>query len=131
MSQTPAETAPDLMGEIETNKSETHRVRVGCGNLYVTIVIREKGRFDRLIMPRQSKFHCPETTREAIAKLVTFGGRRNMRQIAKDLGGDKYSHHCGRYHAGCEASSCFDAVSQTLKRWQKERRKRNKDDKKA
>lgn len=118
--------SPELIEIPENSNSVTYRIKVGCGNLYVTIVTRDKGRFDRVIIPRQSKFYCPHTTRDAIQRLVTFGGRRNLRQVIKDLRGDKFGHHCDKYNVNAEASSCFDAVSKVLEKWQKQRRKRQK-----
>ena len=106
-----------------TYPSSTYKIQVGCGNLYITIIHRAKGRFKGILIPRTSKFHCPITTRAAIEKLATFGGRRNLKQVIKDLRGDKFSHRCEKYHIGCEAASCFDAVSQVIERWQKSKKK--------
>lgn len=104
--------------------SQTYKIRCGCGNLYCTIVYDEKKRFKRLFIPRNSKFYCPLTTRDAIAKLATYEGKRNLKQLIKDLRGDKFGHHCDKYNVTAEASSCFDAVSQALSRWLKRKRKK-------
>lgn len=103
----------------------TYGIKVGCGKLYVTICHDEKKRFKRLFIPRNSKFYCPLTTRDAISKLATYQGKRSLKQLVKDLKGDKWGHHCDKYTVLAEASSCFDAVSQSLDRWMKSKRKKN------
>ena len=107
--------------------SSTYRIRVGCGNLYVIICYDEKRRFKRLFIPRNSKFYCPLTTRDAIAKLATFGSKRNLRQTIKDLRGERplvdgKGHYCEKYNIKAEATSCFDAVSKVLSKWQTRKR---------
>ncbi len=109
-------------GNFDQMPSTTFKIRVGCGNLYCTIVYDEKKRFKRLFIPRNSKFYCPLTTRDAIAKLVTYEGKRSLRQVIKDLRGDKFGHHCDKYNITAKASSCFDAVSQTLSKWRKNKK---------
>ncbi len=103
--------------------SVTYKTRVGCGSLYIIIIHDDKRRFKRLLIPRNSKFYCPLTTRDGLAKLATFQGKRSLRQLIKDLRGSK-SHYCDKYHVGCEATSCFDAVSKVIERWVKLKRKR-------
>ncbi len=103
--------------------SATYSITTGCGKLYATIVYDEKRRFKRLLIPRNSKFYCPLTTRDGLAKLATFQGKRSLRQLVKDLRGSK-SHYCDKYHIGCEATSCFDAISKIVEKWVKLKRKR-------
>lgn len=109
-------------GEVISNS--TYSVKVGCGHLYVTICHDEKGRFRRIFIPRNTKFYCPVTTREAIAKLATFQGKRNLRQLIRDLRGDKFGHHCDKYNITAEAASCFDGVSKVLEKWKKSKRRK-------
>lgn len=106
--------------------STTIGIRVGCGHLYAIICHDEKRRFKRLFIPRNTKFYCPVTTRDAIAKLCTYEGKRNLKQLIKDLRGDKFGHRCDKYVVGAEAASCFDAVSRMLEKWQKLKRKKRK-----
>lgn len=111
--------------------STTYSIKTGCGNLYVTICSDEKRRFKRLFIPRNSKFYCPLTTRDAIAKLATYQGRRSVRQLIKDLRGErpligKAGHYCEKYSIVAEATSCFDAVSKALDKWSKVKRKKKK-----
>ena len=108
-----------------SSPSSTYRIKVGCGSLYIIIVHDEKRRFKRLFIPRNSKFYCPLTTRDAIAKLATFQGKRSLRQLVKDLRGSK-AHYCDKYNIGVEATSCFDAVSRAVASWLKLKRKRGK-----
>jgi len=113
-------------GIFEGYPSQTYKIRVGCGNLYVTICYDNKRRFKRLFIPRNSKFYCPITTRDAISKLATYEGRRNIKQLIKDLRGDKFTHHCDKYNVTSEAVSCFDAVSKVMEKWLKRKRKKKK-----
>jgi len=110
--------------EWEVTPGATYKVKVGCGNLYVTICYDDKRRFRRIFIPRNSKFYCPLTTRDAIAKMGTFQGKRSMRQLIKDLRGNK-AHYCEKYNVTAEATSCFDAVSRALGKWLKVKRKRS------
>lgn len=100
------------------HQSRTYRIKVGCGNLYITIIYDNQGRFRRLFIPRNSKFNCDLVVRDGIARLATFQGKRNLSQLIKDLRGDKWGHHCNKYNITAEASSCFDAVSKALEKWQ-------------
>lgn len=103
--------------------SVTYRIRVGCGNLYVTICYDEKRRFKRLFIPRNSKFHCDLVIRDGIARTATFQGKRSLRQLIRDLGGSK-AHHCDKYNITAQATSCQDAVSKAVAKWLKIKRKR-------
>jgi hypothetical protein len=110
-------------GNFDFMPSTTAVIRVGCGSLYATICYDEAKRFRRIFIPRNTKFFCPVTTRDAIAKLVTFQGKRNLRQCIKDLRGSK-AHHCDKYNVTSQAASCFDGVSKILEKWQKSKRKK-------
>jgi hypothetical protein len=109
--------------EGEYTPDTTYKIKVGCGNLYIIICHDEKKRFRRLFIPRNSKFYCPLTTRDGLARMATFQGKRNMRQLIRDLRGSK-AHHCDKYSVAAEATSCFDGVSKVLEKWQKLKRKR-------
>ena len=123
--ETPTETPTEIKGgDYECMPSVTSRIRVGCGNLYITICYDLQKRFKRLFIPRNSKFHCDLLVRDGLARLATYEGKRNLKQLIRDLRGDKFGHHCNKYHINAEASSCFDAVSKTLEKWQKSKRKR-------
>lgn len=102
--------------------SATIKVGCGCGNLYAIICHDDKGRFKRLFIPRNSKFHCPLIHRYHLEKLATFQGRRNLGQLVKDLRGEKpivnkVGHYCDNYSVGVEATSCEDAISKAIEKW--------------
>ena len=113
-------------GNFDSMPSSTYKIRCGCGNLYATICYDEKRRFKRLFIPRNSKFHCDLIVRDNLARLSTYEGKRNLKQLIKDLRGDKFGHHCDKYNVTAQASSCFDGVSQILSKWLKKKRKRPK-----
>lgn len=102
--------------------SMTYGIKVGCGKIYITITYDEKGRFKRVFIPRTSKFHCPIVTRDGLARLATYGGKRSIKQTIRDLRGS-LGHYCDKYNITCQAYSCQDAVSKVLNLWKK--RKRN------
>ena len=115
-------TEEEILEEWSMFSSTTYAIRVGCGKLYITILYDDKKRFKRLFIQRNSKFFCDLVHRYHIEKLATYMGRRNVSQLIKDLRGEKPAfgkdgHFCNRYIAGCEASSCEDAVSLALKMW--------------
>jgi hypothetical protein len=115
----------EIKGEdFDSMPSQTYKIKVGCGNLYITICYNGKRRFKRLFIPRNSKFRCDLLVRDGLARLATYEGKRNLKQLIKDLKGDKFGHHCDNYNVTCQASSCFDAVSKSLKRWQENKRKK-------
>ena len=116
-------------GKFDNNPEETFAIRVGCGSLYVIIVHDGKHRFRRLFIPRNSKFHCDLVVRDALARLATYQGKRNMGQLIKDLKGDKFGHRCEKFTVLCEAASCFDAVSKALEHWRGKDEKAQKDNK--
>lgn len=111
--------------------SNTHCMKVGCGNLYITIVKHRNGHLDRVLIPRNSKyytpddnsdnkgFRCPEIVRDYLSRGATFGIRRDLDQSIKDLRGS-IAHACNQYHVGCKAYSCQDAVAKVLKIYEKE-----------
>lgn len=110
--------------DFDSMPSSTYGIKVGCGTLYCTIVYDEKRRFKRLFIPRNSKFHCDLIIRDGLSRMATFEGKRNLRQIIKDLRGNK-AHHCDNYNIIAKATSCFDGVSQILEKWLKVKRKRS------
>lgn len=119
-------TVPKLRGgDFDSMPSQTYKTRVGCGNLYITICYDEKRRFKRLFIPRNSKFHCDLIVRDGLARQATFQGKRSLKQLVKDLRGSK-AHHCDKYNITAEANSCQDAISKTIAKWLKIKRKRNK-----
>lgn len=120
------ETLPKIEGEdLNCNPSITYKIKTGCGNLYIIIVYDNKRRFNRIFIPRNSKFRCDLIMRDNLARIGTYEGRRSLRQAIKDLRGSK-GHHCDNYNITVKATSCSDAVAQALQRWLKVKRKRNK-----
>lgn len=120
------ETEAKIDGEDFTNcPAMTYKIRCGCGNLYIIINHDEKRRFKQLFIPRNSKFRCDLVTRDGLARIATFEGRRSLKQVIKDLRGNK-AHHCDNYNVTAEAASCQDAVALALQRWLKVKRKRLK-----
>jgi hypothetical protein len=111
-------------GEFDYTPSETIGIRVGCGILYAIICHDEKRRFKRLFIPRNSKFNCDLVLRDGLARTATYQGKRSLKQLIKDLRGDKFSHHCNKYHAGCQAANCQDGISRMLSIWLKRKRRR-------
>ncbi|RKY32381.1 MAG: hypothetical protein DRP74_02600 [Candidatus Omnitrophota bacterium] len=104
----------------------TYKIRVGCGNFYITICYDEKRRFKRVFIPRNSKFHCDLIVRDGLARQATFQGKRSLRQLVRDLRGNK-AHHCDKYNVTSQAASCQDAVAQAILKWLKVKRRRKKD----
>ena len=96
-----------------TLKSKTYAVRVGCGNLFITIEYNQDGSFHKLRIPRNTKFNCSLIARDSLAKQATFLGRRDPQQLIKDLKGSK-AHACKNYNITCKAYSCPDAVAQVI-----------------
>ena len=110
----------------DVRPEETLAIKVGCGTLYIIIEHDDKRRFKRLSIPRNTKFYCPLTTRDALAKLCTYQGRRNIKQLIKDLKGSKWDNKCDKYNITVEAASCWDAVAIALSRWLLKKRKKRK-----
>lgn len=103
----------------------TYCIKVGCGKLYITIMYDSARRFKRVFIPRNSKFKCDLVTRDGLARIATFEGKRSLKQAIKDLGGSR-ANHCDAYNVSCQAASCSDAVSIALKKWLKVKRKKRK-----
>ena len=96
-------------------KSRTHGVKVGCGTFYITVERNQDGSFHKVRIPRNTKFNCSLMSRDALAKQATFQGRRDPKQLVKDLKGSK-AHACKNYNITCKAYSCNDALSGVIKK---------------
>jgi len=95
------------------NPSSTHRVRTGCGNLYICIDFNQDGSIHKIRIPRNTKFNCSLIVRDSLAKQATFQVRRDPAQLIKDLKGSK-AHACEKYNITCQAFSCSDALAQVI-----------------
>lgn len=98
-----------------TYKEKTYGIRVGCGNLFIMVEYNTDGSFHKIRIPRNTKFNCSLVIRDSLAKQATFQGRRDPKQLVKDLKGSK-AHCCKNYNITCKAYSCSDAVAQVLKK---------------
>jgi hypothetical protein len=101
--------------EYLTYKSKTYAIRVGCGNLYVTIDYNQNGSFHKIRIPRNTKFNCTLIARDSLAKQATFQIRREPKQLIKDLRGNK-AHACKNYNITCKAYSCSDAIAKVVQK---------------
>ena len=108
--------------DFESWSSKTVKVITGCGNLYITIDYKEDGTVHKVKLQRNSKFACPITVRESLGKQATFQARRDIKQMIKDLKGDK-DNSCDKYDITIKnetekgrltAFSCSDAVARVL-----------------
>lgn len=96
-------------------RSKTYGIVVGCGRIYITIDYNPDGTFHKVRIPRNTKFNCSLVIRDSLAKQATFQGRRDPKQLVKDLKGSK-AHACKNYNITCKAYSCADAVSKVIDR---------------
>jgi len=107
---------------LEFQPSKTYRVKVGCGNRYITLIY-DKDKIDRVMVHRCSKSSCPHTYIDSLARQATFGVRRDVDQVISDLIGGEH-HHCDQYNISVKSAikqgimgafSCSDAVARVLK----------------
>ena len=109
-----------MIGEVFT--SRTYKYKVGCGNIYITVIDKNK-KPHRVMIHRNSKFRCSLVMRDALARQSTFQKRRDVKQLIADL-----SHHrCESFedlgfagkaalkNSKYTATSCCDAVARCLK----------------
>jgi hypothetical protein len=94
-------------------QSKTHKVAVGCGNLYIIVDFNQNGAIHKIRMPRNTKFDCDLIIRDSMAKQATYQVRRDPAQLIKDLKGNK-AHACKKYNITCKAYSCSDALAQVI-----------------
>jgi len=94
-------------------KSETYRIKVGCGNLYCTVIFNADGSIHKVWIPRNSRFNCSLITRDSLSTQATYQARREPSQLIKDLKGSK-AHCCEKYNITCQAYSCSDAVAKVV-----------------
>jgi hypothetical protein len=104
---------PDEPLDFNTRKSKTYGIRVGCGNLFIIVEYNADGSFHKIKIPRNTKFDCSLIARDSLAKQATFQGRRDPKQLVKDLKGSK-AHCCKNYNITSKAFSCSDAVAQVI-----------------
>lgn len=104
-----------------TYQSKTYKIRVGCGNLYVTVSYKDSD-FHKIVIHRNSKFHCSLGSREVLAKQATFQIRREPKQLIKDLSDP---HPCEKYtivvksarmKGGLAGNSCADGIAKLVER---------------
>ena len=96
----------------------TYKVRVGCGNLYVTINEDEKGNFFEVFSNLGKSGTCARASTESISKLITLylrsGGE--IQHIVDYIGGIACSSQIFDPNAGRQIVSCSDGVSYVLKK---------------
>lgn len=107
-----------------TYKSITWKVQTGCGKLYITILFNEDGSLHKVLIPRTSKFQCSVTMRDGLARQATFQGRRDLKQLVKDLRCDE-KHACDGFNVSVKSAikngemgaySCADAVAKVIEK---------------
>ncbi len=101
-----------------TKGSETQKRVVGCGNVYVTIVYRNKSKkiFDSVIVTPPRKEECGGAMTAPLARVVTFALRRVLdsgKELA-DLLRQLSNHRCEKYTVGC-LLSCSQALADVLR----------------
>ncbi len=101
--------------------SKTYKVKVGCGNIYITIVYNKDGSIHRVRLPRNTKFNCSLIFRDGMAKEATYKARRDMPQLIKDFKGRKPDLVCDNYNINCQAYSCRDAIAKVFEYETKEK----------
>lgn len=97
-------------------EGKTHKVKTGCGSLYVTVNIVEGLPFE--IFTRLGKSGgCAYTQVEAISRLVSavlrLGG--DVKDIVHQLSGLRCNSPI--YHEGSQILSCPDGVAYVLKKY--------------
>ncbi len=103
--------------DFKTHSSATYHQKIGCGDLYVTIIYKKDGEIGQVLIETDGARNndCGKSAVESIADLVTFALRRrskdkrDARLIIKALS----HHYCNKKYPG-RALSCSDAVARVL-----------------
>jgi ribonucleoside-diphosphate reductase alpha chain len=128
--QTPAETesahkiTPKKRPEVIIGT--TRLMKTGCGNLYITVNEDEEGNIFELFTHMGKAGGCASSQAEAIGRLISLALRSDIEpiEIEKQLTG--ISCHSPAWANGGKISSCSDAISKALERYnQVEDRKGN------
>ncbi len=113
--------------DLEVWDSKTYKVRVGCGNVFITIV-KNDGQVIRVITYWKTTFHCDVTFFDALNRQTSFQTNRELEQAIKDLKGNdsqKEGHFCCKYSVSVKgyikqnklgAYSCADAIARVLEK---------------
>lgn len=94
----------------------THRLKTGCGNLYVTINLDESGKPEEVFVRLGKAGGCASSQTEALGRLITLALRHDVpiEDIIKHLGGIG-CHQPAFSGGGGRNLSCADAVANALK----------------
>jgi ribonucleoside-diphosphate reductase alpha chain len=95
---------------------ETHKVKVGCGTLYVT-VNSKNGKVLEVIIQGGKSGGCTFATNEGLARCISLGLRAgvDLQEYTKGLIGIKCNNIT--YDEGILMNSCPDAVGQILAKY--------------
>ena len=72
------------IGNFEEYPSKTHKVRVGCDAIYITILFKDHTIF-KVILHHNKDLKCSRTMFDDLNKQTTFQTRRDLNQTIKDL----------------------------------------------
>lgn len=118
-------TLPKVVQEfdIEFKPSKTFCVIVGCGKIYITCDMTEKG-LHKIRMQRTSKLKCSVTMLDTLFRASTFQCRRDIKQAIKDHR-ENETGACQAFNIAVKSAmkqgklaaySCTDAIGRVLER---------------
>jgi ribonucleoside-diphosphate reductase alpha chain len=101
----------------EVIKGTTRAMKTGCGKIYVTVNEDEEGNIFELFTQMGKAGGCAASQAEAIGRLISLALRSNIEpiEIEKQLKG--ISCHSPAWAPGGKISSCSDAISKALERY--------------
>jgi ribonucleoside-diphosphate reductase alpha chain len=101
----------------EVIKGITRAMKTGCGKIYVTVNEDEEGNIFELFTQMGKAGGCAASQAEAIGRLISLALRSNIEpiEIEKQLKG--ISCHSPAWAPGGKISSCSDAISKALERY--------------